>query len=143
MKDELRFPRKYKIAFLELIGGLFNDNGYYSRSEYIVSIFKNMYETCSEDEKREIAYKYAIFLASRTYDIWSTGYETAEEYTAFIKGIVADHDLTTEQSKHLEFKLTRVWVDYCSIVRLVDGAKYHHKLMEIAKEMKSIFLTNE
>ena len=58
LSDQSEFPRVYKLEFLQMMYLLFNDNGFYSRSEHIIQIFEHEYDTCADENKLDMAYRY-------------------------------------------------------------------------------------
>lgn len=121
--DEPGFPLTYKLEFLSLLAIIFNDNGFYTRSEAIIEILRKVYESRKDDALA--AMKYAITYLSRAFDIWSYYAETPQEYFKVVDEIVAQDLFTEDQLTEIEFKKNRIMCDYCSVTSLHEGIKYH------------------
>ena len=120
---------------------LFNDNGFYSRSEKIIDQLKALHERKPDDE--HLAYRYIASLMSRSFDIWTYHSDTLETYFEPIDEIIKKYEFPPEWKNDIEFKRNKMLCDYSSICKLSEGMKYHKKLIEITTETKSLFYIDE
>lgn len=129
-------PFNYRTEFMNMFFGLFNDNGYYSRSEKIISIFESLVNKYPDNA--DIAAKYIIWYLTRTYDIWTVYESDPKVYVDKISDLEQRHNFSAELKFEIEYKKTKLLTDHGSISKLESGITYHEKLLNMAIESRQL-----